>query len=341
MAAPTAVIERGAPRPARPLGEHLGGAAFVVAIITGVTLVVIAALAASRADGHAVSPAAVIGIVVGVAMALGGLRWADALYSGADDVQEGRALLTCAPGCTGEPTSDPWKPRPLWRGVVIATVATGLWAGAAAGLVAVVLDQGRAPFLVLAATLVGTTAIATAVVDVVGRHRGAHGTRAPAVLDASPTPLRRRAWREIALPLGASQFAVNAAAAWLLFHDYHAAVGPHALTGAVVTADFPVVAIIVAVYFGMTATRWGRVDARLGRIELDDPGAQAIDRRAPVGAQGLVYLVVATVLAGNVVAWFVPGRPSLMVVALVRGLFAALATTVAAGAGFVRGAVNA
>jgi hypothetical protein len=288
-----------------------------------------------------VSPAAVIAIVVGTAMALGGIRWADALYSGADDVHEGRARLTCAPDCSGEPQIDPWRSRTLWRGVVIAALASGLWAGAAAGLVAVVLDQGRAPFVVLAATLVGTIAIAAAVVDVVARHRGAHGTRAQVVVAGSPTPLRRRAWREIALPLGISQLAVNAAAAWLLFHDYHATDGPHALTGAVVTADFPVVAVIVAVYFGMTATKWGRVDARLGRITFDDPAAQNVDRRAPIGPQGLVYLTVATVLGGNVFAWFVPGRPSLLVVALVRGLFAAAATTLAAGAGFVRGAVNA
>jgi len=341
MAASTVAIEQEDTRATRPLGEQLGAAALAVAAANAVTLVVIAALAASRADGHAVSPAAVIGIVVGVAMALGGLRWADALYSGADDIHQARAVLTCAPGCNGEPMSDPWKATALWRGVVVAALTTGLWAGAAAGLVAVILDQGRAPVLVLAATLVGTTAIATAVVDVVGRHRGAHGTRAPAVTDTIATPLRRRAWKEIAVPLGVSQFAVNAAAAWLLFHDYHGIDGPHALTGAVATADLPVVAIIVAVYFGMTATKWGRVDARLGRVALDDPAAQAIDRRTPIGAQGLVYLTVATVLAGNVFAWFVPGRPSLLVVALVRGLFAAVATTVAAGAGFVRGAVNA
>jgi hypothetical protein len=91
----------------------------------------------------------------------------------------------------------------------------------------------------------------------------------------------------------------------------------------------------------MTATKWGRVDARLGRITFDDPAAQNVDRRAPIGPQGLVYLTVATVLGGNAFAWFVPGRPSLLVVALVRGLFAAAATTLAAGAGFVRGAVNA
>lgn len=330
-----------APRPARPIAEHLTTAAIAVGISTAVVLAVIAALATSRATGHLLSPAAVIAVVVGVAVALATTGWANGLYGGADDVLEARAVLTCAPGCASEPHSDPWRPASLWRSAAIAGGVAGLWAGATAGFVAVVLDAERAPLLVVGATLIGTVALAAAVIDIAARHRGAHAARALSDTAQTTVTLRRRAWREIALPLGVIQFVVNGAAAWMLFHDYTATDGPRALTSAVVTADLAVIAIVTAAYFGSLATRWGRIEARLGRVTVDDPATQEIDRRMPLGPQALVYVTVIAILFGNVVAFIVPSRPSLLVAALARGVFAGLATTVAAGFGFVRGSVNA
>jgi len=307
---------------------------------TAIVLLLVASLATSRANGHLLGPAAVIGIVVGVAMALVGLEWVNGLYSGAADVLAERAAFTCAPGCAGEPALDPWEPRRLWRGVVIAAIAAGAWAGATAGLVAVVLDAGRAPFLVVAATLIGTVAVAAAVVDLAARHRGAHAARAMRAIASSPVPLRRRAWREVAVPMGLVQLLVNVGAAWMLFHDYTATDGPRALTKSVITADFPVIAIIVAAYFGAIAMRWGRVDAALGRIAIDDPVTQIVDGRAPIGPQALLYIVATAIITGNLAGFFVPGHPSLFVAAIVRGVFAAITTTLAVAAGYVRGAVN-
>jgi hypothetical protein len=328
------------PPPSRPLGEHLTAAALAVGALTAIVLLLIASLATSRANGHVLSPAAVIAVVVGVAMALVSVGWANGLYGGADDVLSGRVTFTCEPGCASEPASDPWQSGRLWRGIVTAALLAGVWAGATAGLVAVVLDAGRAPFVVLSATLVGSVAVAAAVVDVVARHRGAHAARAITRNGTVPTPLRQRAWREIAVPLGLTQLLVNGAAAWMLFHDYTASDGARALTASVITDDFPVVAIIVAAYFGMTATRWGRVDAALGRVSLDDPAAQTVDRRAPIGPQALVYIAPAIIVAANVGSFLVPAHPSLLVAAIVRGGFAAVGTTLAAAAGYVRGAVN-
>jgi hypothetical protein len=328
------------PRPPRALSEHLTASAFATGVGTAVLLVVIAALATSRANGHVLSPGGVIGVVIGVAIALAAMGWANGLYGGADDVLEGRITFGCEPGCPSEPLHDPWARTALWRSMTVAAIAAGLWAGATAGFVAVVLDAERAPFVVVCATLIGTVAVAAAVVDIAARHRGAHAARAIARFKVTPTPLRRRAWREVALPLGALQLLVNGAAAWMLFHDYAGTDGPRALIASVVTSDFPVVAVIVVAYFGVTATRWGRIDRALGRVTLDDSSVQAIDRRAPIGPQGLVYIAVATIVLGNVIAFVVPGSPSLLVVALVRGVFAAVGTTLAAGAGYVRGAVN-
>jgi hypothetical protein len=108
-----------------------------------------------------------------------------------------------------------------------------------------------------------------------------------------------------------------------------------------VISDFPIIALIAAVYFGMTANRWGRIDASLGRVVLDDPDAQAVGRNSPVGPQGLVYITVAVILLGNLVGYVLPSSPTLLAAAVARGAFAAVATTLAVGAGYVRGAVNA
>ena len=327
-------------RAPRALTEHLTASGGAVGAATAVVLVVVAALATSRANGHVLSPAGVIAVVVGVAIALTAMGWANGLYGGADDVLEGRIAFTCEPGCPSEPADDPWQPAVLWRSIIVAAIAAGLWAGATAGFVAVVLDAERAPFVVLSATLIGTVALAATVVDIAARHRGAHAARAIARIESTPATLRRRAWREVALPLGGLQLLANGAAAWMLFHDYTASDGPRALTASVVTSDFPVVAIIAAAYFGVTATRWGRIDAALGRVTLDDPNVQAVDRRAPIGPQGLVYIAVAAIVLGNLLAFLLPSSPSLLAVALARGVFAAVATALAAGAGYVRGAVN-
>ena len=328
-------------RAPRALTDHLTASGLAVGAITALVLVVLAALATSRANGHVLSPAGVIAVVIGVAVALSSLGWANGLYGGAEDVLEDRVVFTCEPGCASEPADDPWQPAQLWRAVLIASAAAGLWAGATAGLVAVVLDAERAPFIVVCATLIGTVSLAATVVDIAARHRGVHAARAQSTTPVRPIALRRRAWREIALPIGALQLVINAAATWMLFHDYTGTDGPRALTGSVVTSDFPIIALIAAAYLGVTATRWGRIDATLGRVTLDDPPAQTVGRSTPIGPQGLVYITVAAIVLGNVIGYVLPSRPSLLAAAVARGLFAAAATTLAVGAGYVRGAVNA
>ena len=327
-------------RAPRALTEHLTASGGAVGAATAVVLVVVAALATSRANGHVLSPAGVIVVVVGVAIAVTAMGWANGLYGGADDVLEGRIAFTCEPGCPSEPAVDPWRPAVLWRSIIVAAIAAGLWAGATAGFVAVVLDAERAPFVVLSASLIGTVALAATVVDIAARHRGAHVARSIARIESTPVPLRRRAWREIAIPVGGAVALANGAATWMLFHDYTSTDGPRAFTASVASAEFPVTAVLITAYFGLRAARWGRVDAALGRVSLDDPKVQTVDRADPIRPQGLIYIAVAAIVFGSVVSSMVPPNPSLLAAAIARGVFAAGATTLAVGAGYVRGAVN-
>ena len=62
--------------------------------------------------------------------------------------------------------------------------------------------------------------------------------------------------------------------------------------------------------------------------------------KAPVGPQGIVYVAFLALLLAKLVDWFLPAYPSIVDVALARGLLAGVLAFAAAGFGYVRGAVN-
>ena len=62
--------------------------------------------------------------------------------------------------------------------------------------------------------------------------------------------------------------------------------------------------------------------------------------QVPTG-QGLVYIGLAGLLLGKLASLVLPGAPTLLQVALARGALGGVLAFAAAGAGYVRGAVNA
>ena len=329
---------------ARPLHRRLGETVAGNAGAWVLLAFVVAALASSRAAAHSVSPTALVAIVAVAAAASGFMGSIAGAYGGAADVLSGAAELDCSPHCPAAPADDPWAVPTLWRtGVRWAAVAGG-WALAAVGLVAVVLDGKHAGLGVMFATVVGLSACAAVVVDTVGRHRGAHAARRLLLERPAPVPLRRRAWRQVALPLAVLPTIVSGLFAWVLFHDYpaHQPYAPHALTRAVVLADAPVTVLILVVVFTVLYARpWGEVDARLGRIRLDDPESQAVPVKARIGVQGVVYAALVCWLLAAVVGWFLPTNPTLIQVMVARGAYAGVLTLVFSAVAYVRGAVNA
>jgi hypothetical protein len=265
-------------------------------------------------------------------------------YGGAAEVLSGVAELDCSPNCPAAPAGDPWAVPALWRGALRSSAVTGAWAFAAAGLVAVVLNGKHAGLGVLFATVVGLSGCAAVVVDTVARHRGAHAARRLLLSPPVPVPLRRRAWRQIALPLALVPTVISTLFAWVLFHDYavHQPFAHKALTRSVALADVPITVIVLVVVFTVAFARpWGEVDARLGRIRLDDPETQLVPAKAPIGVQGVVYAALAGWLFAVVIAWVLPTNPTLLQVMVARGLYAGVLTFVFAATAYVRGAVNA
>jgi len=328
----------------RPLHRRLGETA---AANTGAWILigfVVAALASSRAIGHSLSPTALVAVVTVAAAASGFMGWIAGSYGGAAEVLTGVAELDCAPHCPAAPAGDPWTVSRLWRSALRWAAVGGAWALAAAGLVGVVLNGKHAGLLVMFATIVGLSGACAVVADTVARHRGAHAARRLLLERPAPVPLRRRAWRQIALPLCAFPAVVSGLFAWVLFHDYpvHQPFAPLSLTRSVALADVPVtVLILVLIFTWLYAKPWGEVDARLGRIRLDDVESQVVPVKSPIGVQGIVYAALACWLFGAVVGWLLPANPDLWQVMVARGAYAGVLTFVFSGVAYVRGAVNA
>jgi hypothetical protein len=331
-------------RRARPLHRRLGETAVGNTVVQIVVALIVAGLAASRAAAHMLSAAGVVGIVAGAAATGGFLAWIAGTYGGAADVLFGEAELACSPHCPAAPADDPWTARALWRSAPLSSVAAAGWALAGAGLVAVVLNGKHAGLGVLFASVAAFAGTAAVVVDTVARHRGAHAARLLLLEPPTPVPLRRRAWLQIALPVAGAQALVHVGMAWLLFHDYAVdqPFAPKALTRSVALADVGVIVLALVILFAVVFARpWGEIDARLGRIRLDDPEAQAVPAKSLIGAPGVVYAALACWLLAGVVGWLLPPNPTLWQVMIARAGYAFVLTLVFSALGYVRGAVNA
>lgn len=301
---------------------------------------VVAAVATSRAAGHALSPPALVGLVAGWAMTLAVLAWPQGVYAGAAEVLAGEVSVA-------EPAGPPDRTLgPAWRTAVELGAAATAWAVLGAGMVAAVLNGRSAPWIVVAVTLAGLAGTASVVVDLAGRRYGmAAASAAHTPLDR--TPLRRRAWREVAVPLAVLQAAVNGAGAWILFHSYRrpGAIGSGAgpvLTSRVALADAAVLIVIVGVLTTATATAWGSVDGALGRVDVPpDVASLGVSPTSPLGAQAVVYVGVLALILAKFAQIVLPKAPSLLEVAAARALLAFVMAICAAGFGYARGALNA
>jgi hypothetical protein len=293
-----------------------------------IVFTLLAATAASRASHGVLSPAALVAVVVGAAMASTATGWVSGYYEGVEAALHDRVRAVRPTRTDGLVGRAPWRAAASWAGWA------ALWAAAGAVVLAAILRDHSAPFPVLAVALLAIAAPAAVAVDLAARAAGTANGAALRLHRPDPAPLLRRAWRDLALPVALLQAVVNAGVAWILFHG---AAADGTLTKGTAFADALVVAALLATVFGALGARWGAVDAASGRGAASRaPRTQA----HPVGPQALVYaaglMLATTSLAGLVV----PSIPSLLRVALVRGALAGGLTLVACALGVVRGAAN-
>ena len=323
-------------RPPLPLREYLESNAVVGAAIQLVVALLLASLAASRADGHVLTPLALAGLLTGAAATGVLIGWPAGLYGGAADLLAGRVIVDERPEPWRGSRADDLAPGRLWGAVLRWAAFAGAWALAGAGLVAAVLDGRRAGTLVIVVCLFGVAGIGGRAVDLAARRRGVDLARLRLAGDA--VPLRRRAWLHLALPVAAGQLVANFGAAWLLFHDYAVgdAFADRALTETVALADVGTIVVLLSLLLGSMAAQWGGVDAALGKVAV--ASEERTDRR--LGLQGLVYVAFAGLLVGRLAGLLLPATPSLLRVMVVRAAYAAVLAGAVTGVAFVRGALN-
>ena len=327
------------PAPAQPVLDHLASDARQTGTVFTVAFAIVAGLAASRAAAHVLTPTAFAAVVIGAAATLGSTGWVNGVFGGALSTARGAVR---APDVPTE-GRDPFSVRSLWMTALAWGVGSAVWAGAGAGLAAVALDGRRAGFLVVFAALLGLAGTAGLVTNAVALRTGIDGVRRLGVATAEPVPLRRRAWRQLALPMAAIQLVVNAAMSVMLFHDYTTGdeFAPRALTETVGLADVGVTVLLVSCLFAWFAGRWAAVDVAIGRIVLDDPATQTVSPKARIGRQGIVYLALFSLfVVGPMLGLLLPTTPSLGAVVIVRSIFAAVLVFIVTGLAYVRTAVN-
>jgi hypothetical protein len=227
----------------------------------------------------------------------------------------------------------------MWRTTLLWALGAAAWAGTGAGLLAAVLNGRVARFPTVFVALAGLAGVQVLAINNAARRRGMAAATSAAT---RTTALRRRAWREVALPYALSQAALNGGVAWLLFHSYPT--GNKAiegvLTDSTALADALLIVVPLTIIFGGITRYMGAFDAATGRVELDDAETQTVDKKSPVGVQFMVYTAILGLVVARVIGLILPATPSLAAVILARAALAGVLVFIAAGIGYVRGACN-
>lgn len=292
-----------------------------------------AGLATSRADGRVLSAGAIAGIVVVAAATSTIVGWTTNLYAAAFQV------LTGEVPAAEESSHDEFAGPTLWKTTALWSLGAAAWAAAGAGLLAAVLNGRVARFATVFVAMACLAGVQVVAISGAARRRGFAAATAPAT---HSVPLRRRAWREVALPYAISQAVLNAGVAWLLFHDYP--IGDAALEGvltdSVALADALLIVLPLTLVFGGVTRSMGAFDAATGRVAFDDTDTQTVNPRSPIGVQFMVYTVIVGLVLARIAEVVLPPTPSLAAVIVARGALAGVLVFIAAGVGYVRGACN-
>lgn len=128
----------------------------------------------------------------------------------------------------------------------------------------------------------------------------------------------------------------------MLFHAYPTGDAnlDGVLTDSTALADALLVVVPLTAVFAGIAVQMGAFDRATGRVPLDDPTAQTVPRRSPMGPQALVYAGIVGFIGFKIAGIVLPATPSLVSVVVARGVLSAVLVLMACGLGYVRGACN-
>jgi hypothetical protein len=322
-----------------PLRDYLFVNTTVAVLAEVVQAALLAGLAASRANGHrltATEAAVFLAVAAVFAVGFGSLI---TFYSG---VAETLAGLVITNGRRPRPAAgDPFAPRSVWGRYAVSAVVAAAWGTGLGVLVVAVLNGRQAGYAVMFAGLLVAAGAASVVNGLLMRTTGV-GVALERPKAAVRRPVRRRAWREIALPLAIFVAAVNGTLTWVLFHDYAVGVdfGSRVLTEQQVLADVFLLVILNALVAAWFCGRAGRAEAAMKLVAFDDPGTELPEGKGGFGVQAFVGSVIAMLLVTSLVRFLLPPLPNLAEAIAARAFLAAGTALVVGGLAYVRGAAN-
>lgn len=318
------------PRRAEP---YLRIATFVNALIAVALTGYFSHLAVDHAPHHQASFAFLIGFCCVFAAAAVTGSWFNGMMSGEDAVGQGSAQLVRAEVAGVDPAdgSAGWR---RWQGGVRAAAVAAAATALALGLTSAFL-LGR-PLGVWTVWSWSASTAGTAMVlgGSLARRKGllvagrqAHGL----TVEAGPAEsLLRRVWLFGALPVALLSAAINTGEAWTAYR--------YGVSTKTLSSDLLSSVIVTAGVSYLFGRQFGRVDLVAGRLTI--PDSMRLPDRVRLGAQGLVFGMLAEVVLIYLVGHALPHPPTLGLAIAVRTAVGLVAGAFGFGIGGVAGALN-
>lgn len=291
-------------------------------------------LAVLHAPHHQVS----FGFLIGFCAVLAGLGAAVAYPAGligGEDDQGQRTVHPLRSEVAGtDPTDLLSAPRARWQVAAQAGATAGITAAAVLGLLSFAMLGRPVGFWLLWAWAAAAGATSVSVASAFGRKRGIllAGRRAYGLVVRSEQPvgMLRRVWLIGALPFALSTTVVNAGLAW---SAYRFGVSTKALS-----SDIFGSVIITGGLLYVLGRQSGRTDWQAGRLLV--PDRLRLPAKVRLGAQGLLYFMIAELIALNLLGHAIPHPPPVAAAVTFRAVTSFLAGIAGFGLGAVAGALN-
>ncbi|MHB1487252.1 MAG: VOC family protein [Acidimicrobiales bacterium] len=320
-------------QPPRRTEAHLRASLVANGLAALVTTGLFAHLAVRQAPHHQVSFAFLITWCASLAGAAAFIGYPNGLLGGEDEHGQG-AVRTLRSEVAGTDTRDRAAAWGHWRTGAEAAGIGATGTGLGLGLTSFVLLGRPVGFLLLWgwSSMIGGAALVLS--GGYGRRRGvllagrrAHGLEVEA---SPPHTLLTRVWLMGALPVAVYSAGANAGLAWVAYR--------WGVSSATLGSDLAVSVVVTATVNYLIGRQWGRADWRAGRVVV--PADLHLPPKVRLGPQGVVFAVVAGLIALNLVGHLLSQPPQVAGAVGLRALGGLLGGGTAFALGAAGGVLN-
>jgi hypothetical protein len=290
-------------------------------------------LALDHAPHHQASFAFLIGFCCVFAAAAVTGSWFNGMMSGEDAVGQGSAHPVRAEvaGIDQRDGSAGWR---RWQGGIQAAAVAAVATALVLGLISAFILGRPLGFWTVWSWSASTAGTAMVLAGSLARRQGLllAGRRAQALpVESVPAErLLRRVWLFGALPVALLSAAINTGEAWTAYR--------YGVSTKTLSSDLLSSVIVTAGVSYLFGRQFGRVDLAAGRLSI--PESMKLPARVRLGAQGLVFGMVAELVLIYLAGHAIPHPPPLGVAVAVRTIVGLLAGAFGFGIGGVAGALN-